>query len=126
MQEALVWHERMLRARAHAAERGFGKGMLDAVLGGRPAEVSKPAVDVKWASIWTLTEASANTGGIQKRTRRPIYNNIVNCMLALGSFQVSAILYSRFGCWTPMESWLNSRDVDHYVTGGVRLSAALE
>ena len=92
MQEALVWHERMLRARAHAAERGFGRGMLDAVLGGRPAEVSKPAVDVKWASIWTLTDTAAATGaGAKKRTRKPIYNNLVNCMLALGSFQVLSI-----------------------------------
>jgi len=87
VQEALVWHERMLRARAHAAERGFGRGMLDAVLGGRPAEVTKPAVDVKWASIWTLTDTAATTGGAKKRNRKPIYNNLVNCMLALGSFQ---------------------------------------
>ena len=91
VQEALVWHERMLRARAHAAERGFGRGMLDAVLGGRAAEVSKPAVDVKWASIWTLSDASGTSGGIQKRTRKPIFNNLVNCLLALGSFQVPYI-----------------------------------
>ena len=117
MQEALVWHERMLRARAHAAERGFGRGMLDAVLGGRPAEVSKPVVDVKWASIWTLTDAAATAGGVQKRsTRKPIYNNIVNCLLALGSFQV-----------LPVSSLAKtSEDVDHYVTGGLCLSAALE
>ena len=116
VQEALVWHERMLRARAHAAERGFGRGMLDAVLGGRPAEVTKPAVDVKWASIWTLTDTAATTGGAKKRNRKPIYNNLVNCMLALGSFQVLSIpkLIKTTG------------DVDNFVSGGLCLSTALE
>lgn len=89
VQEALLWHERMLRARAHAAERGFGRGMLDAVLGGRTAELTKPVVDVdvKWASIWTLTDREATAGEVKKRTKKPNYNNLVNCLLALGSFQ---------------------------------------
>ena len=100
----------MLRARAHAAERGFGRGMLDAVLGGRPAEVTKPAVDVKWASIWTLTDTAASSGGVQKRRRKPIYNNLVNCLLALGSFQVLS----------------SPKFNDNFVTGGLCLSTALE
>ena len=88
VQEALVWHQRMLRARAHAAERGFGRGMLDEVLGGTTTEATKSAVDTKWASIWTLTDTPVTAEKSLKRPGKPVFGNLVSCLLALGSFQV--------------------------------------
>ena len=88
VQEALVWHQRMLRARTHAAERGLGRGMLDEVLGGRCIEATKSAVDTKWASIWTLTDTPVTAEKSLKRPGKPVFGNLVSCLLALGSFQV--------------------------------------
>jgi len=91
VQEAAAWLGRMARARVQAAEWGGGRGLLDALVGGRTAGTAAPAVDVRWASIWSISgEVAAGGGRGEAREGRGV--TLATCLMALGKVEEAATL----------------------------------